>query len=237
MTYFVVCHSRKGGVGKSTLASELAYTLGAVLVDLEHDGGGVTRKWGYRPQERLKIPIIDAVQSGRPPRPLTGVKKPRLVPGHPDLYDRHPSEDQMADALTAWGEAWEAEWVVVDTHPGASPHTHGALSVANIVLAPTPLRTSDLDATEQLINEMPDYPLVISPTMIPPTPPAREIARLAQLVDGTPIQVAPPIPNALHVGTRTKRIAITAEDPPVKSLRNFATSISETAEFLREYVR
>lgn len=35
----VVCHSRKGGVGKSLLAYELAYLLDAVLVDLEHDGG------------------------------------------------------------------------------------------------------------------------------------------------------------------------------------------------------
>ena len=237
MTYFVVCHTRKGGVGKSTLAYELAYTLGAVLVDLEHDGGGVTKKWGYRPEDRQRIPLLDAISANRTPKPLTGFKKPRLIPNHPELYDRPPGQDEMADALTMWGENWDTDWVVVDTHPGASPHTHGALSIAHVVLAPSPLRTSDLDATEQLVNEMPDYPLVISPTMIPASPPARLIARLAKIVEGTPVQVGPPVPNASGVGTRSKRIAITAEDPPAKALRPFADAIAETATFLKEYVK
>lgn len=39
MTNIIVCHSRKGGVGKTTLAYELAWLLDAVLVDLESDGG------------------------------------------------------------------------------------------------------------------------------------------------------------------------------------------------------
>lgn len=39
MAKILVSHSRKGGVGKSTLSYELAYRLDAVLVDLEHDRG------------------------------------------------------------------------------------------------------------------------------------------------------------------------------------------------------
>jgi hypothetical protein len=38
----------KGGVGKTTLAYELAYLLDAPLVDLDWDAGGASRKWGYR---------------------------------------------------------------------------------------------------------------------------------------------------------------------------------------------
>ena len=49
---FVVCHSRKGGVGKTTLAYELAWLLGAPLVDLEWEGGSASRKWGYRYEDR-----------------------------------------------------------------------------------------------------------------------------------------------------------------------------------------
>lgn len=236
MAKIIVCHSRKGGVGKTTMAYELAYELDAVLVDLEYDGGGATGKWGDRPLDRARIPILDAIRTGKTPKPLNGFKKPRLVPGHPDLYDQAPSEDAMADALVQWAGEWDTEWVVVDTHPGATTQAHGALSVANVVLAPTPLRKLDLDATEQLVDELADYPLVISPTMVPAAPPGTMIDRLARMIDGTPVQVAPPVPHAARVGTRTKRIAITAEEPPAKPLRAFAAAITDTAKFLQEYV-
>jgi chromosome partitioning protein len=48
MTKIVSVHSRKGGVGKTTMAYELAWLLGGVLVDLEWDDGSATRQWGYR---------------------------------------------------------------------------------------------------------------------------------------------------------------------------------------------
>jgi chromosome partitioning protein len=237
VTAIVVCHSRKGGVGKSFVAYELAYLLGAVLVDLEHDGGGVTTKWGYRPQDHPRARLLEAFEPGAPaPRPMRGFKKPTLVPGHPDLYDHQPDAATMADALTRWGKEWSTDWIVVDTHPGASPAAHGALSVANIVLAPTALRTAELDATAELVREIPDYPLVIVPNFVPTTPPAPEIQRLRGMIDGTPVQVAPPIPTALHVGTRKKRIAITAEDPPAKSLRKVAAALTNLSTFVKEYV-
>ncbi|MBR7194631.1 MULTISPECIES: ParA family protein [Gordonia] len=237
MAKIVVHHSRKGGVGKSTGAYELAYLLDAVLVDFEHDGGGVTGKWGYRPLERLRIPILDAFESGRTPRPLKGHGKPRLVPGHPDLYDQMPQHEVVADALERWAKDWDTEWVVVDTHPGISPAAFGALSVAHAVIVPTPLRNLDLTATEELINDMPDYPLIISPTMIPPVPPEAELRRLAKAVEGTPVQVGPPVPRAVAVERRTKRIAITSENPPAKALQPVAEAYEETAKFVQEYVR
>ncbi|WP_084051808.1 ParA family protein, partial [Mycobacterium avium] len=164
MAAIAVCHSRKGGVGKSFIAYELATLLGAVLVDLEHDGGGVTTKWGYRPQDHPRARLLDALEPGAAaPRPLRGFKKPALVPGHPDLYDHQPDATTMADALTKWAQEWDTDWIIVDTHPGASPAAHGALAVANIVLAPTALRTAELDATAELVNEIADYPLVIVP--------------------------------------------------------------------------
>lgn len=236
-TNIAVCHSRKGGVGKSFLAYELAYLLDAVLVDLEHDGGGVTAKWGYRPQDHPRSRLLDALEAGAAaPRPLRGFKKPDLIPGHPDLYDHQPDANTMADALTKWASDWGKPWIVVDTHPGASPAAHGALAVANIVLAPTALRTAELDATAELVNEAADYPLVIVPNFVPTTPPAAEIQRLRSIIANTPVQVAPPIPTALHVGTRKKRIAITAEAPPAKSLQKVAAALTDLSTFVKEYV-
>ncbi len=100
--------------------------------------------------------------------------KARLVPGHPDLADSLPVRTRWPRPCSS-GARMDTDWIVVDTHPGAGPHTHGALSVANVVIAPCPLRTLDLDATEQLVHEMPDYPVVIVPNMVPRIPSAAEI--------------------------------------------------------------
>ncbi len=237
VTNYLVCHSRKGGVGKTTLAYELGYLLEAVLVDLEFDGGSATLKWGYEPKDRTRIPILDALQANRVPKPLKGFRKADLVPGHPLLGTELPDEDAMAEALLKWGSAWEKPWVVVDTHPGASPHTNGALSIANVVVVPAPLKESEMKALESLAEEMADYPLVLVPMMVPPVPPAKYIKQLTSIVAGTPIQVAPPVPYATAVERRTKRMAITSEPRPAKDVSKVEEALRGVAEFVREYVK
>lgn len=232
----IVCHSRKGGVGKSTIAYELAWLLDAPLIDLDWEDGGVSRTWGCRWENRSKAPLLDALAKGTTPRLSTGFRKPDLVPSHPDFELNQPSADEMGDAIVKWAGEWGREWVVVDTHPGATDATNGALSVAHVVVAPVPLATKDLNATEQLVRELADYPVILVPNKIPPTPPAAEIRRLTALVKGTPVRVGPPIPHALAVGTRKIRMAITSEDPPGRSLRPVATAMRHMAEFVKEYV-
>ena len=127
--------------------------------------------------------------------------------------------------------------MVVDTHPGATEAVNGALSIANVVVTPVPLRSSDLDGTEHMVKELADYPVVLVPNFVPPVAPAAEVRRLRRIVDGTPVQVGPLIPAALAVGTRKKRMAITSEDPPGKPLRPVAEALNLVANFVREYVR
>lgn len=116
---------RKGGVGKSTLAYELAWLLEAPLVDLEWDEGCVSRAWGYRHEERSTAPLLTALAKGITPRLLHGFRKPDLLPGHPDLAIVQPSEENMAAALTQWAGEWGREWVVIDSYPGASSSARG----------------------------------------------------------------------------------------------------------------
>jgi len=236
MAKIIVCHSRKGGVGKSTIAYELAWLLAAPLIDLDWEDGGVSRTWGYRWEERSKAPLLDALARGTAPRLLTGFQKPDLVPSHPDFELNQPTADDMADAIVKWAGEWGRDWIVVDTHPGATEATNGALSVAHAVVAPVPLATKDLNGTEQLVRELADYPVILIPNKIPPTPPAAEIKRLTRIVRGTPVQVGPPIPQALAVGTRKKRMAITSEHPPARSLRPVAAAMKSVAQFVKEYV-
>ena len=122
-------------------------------------------------------------------------------------------------------------------HPsGASPAAHGALAWPTSCWPDCATRTAELDATAELVNEAADYPLVIVPNFVPTTPPAAEIQRLRSIIANTPVQVAPPIPTALHVGTRKKRIAITAEAPPAKSLQKSRPRFTDLRH-LREGVR
>ena len=196
----------------------------------------MTKKWGYRPQDRIRIPVLDALESGRTPRPIKGQKKPLLVPGHPDFYDQMPDSDAVADALERWARDWDTDWVIVDTHPGISPAAHGALQVAHAVVVPTPLRILEMNALEELVDDMADYPVIVSPSMVPPTPPAKPFARLREIVDGTQVQVSPPIPLSTPVATRTRRTAMCADTTPGKRLQPVVEAFEMTAKFLRQYV-
>lgn len=236
MANLVTVHSRKGGVGKSTISYELAALWDAVLVDLDWEEGGVTRSWGYRWQDRMKSPVLAAIESDRTPKPLKGFRKPLLLPSHPDYVDTLPEAEMMADLLTGWMGEWRSEYIVVDTHPGATGATNGALSVANVVVTPVELTEKCLNATEAMISELADYPLVLIPNKVSRYPPAKEIKRLRRIVSGTPVQVGPFLPLAPAVGERSKRMAITAEDKPAKRLSQFAAGMRDIAEFLKEYV-
>ncbi len=233
MTRIVTVAARKGGVGKTTLAYELAWLLGAPLVDLEFDDGSATRMWGYRHETRLRAPMLDALESGRIPRLLSGYHKPDLVPCHPDFQLNQPAPDEMADTLARWAGEWGREFMVVDTHGGGSASGDGALAAASVVVVPTPLKTKDLNATEGMVREMPDYPLVIVPNMVPRVPGAAEIRRLGAIVAGTPIAVTEPVPFVRGVEIRKKRVAITSEDPMPKAYEAFAASLHSLAGFVK----
>ena len=226
--------ARKGGVGKTTIAYELAYVLGAPLVDLEFSNGSATRAWGYRHESRVGSPLLDAIESGEAPRLINGAKKPPLVPGHPDFEANQPDPEMMRDLLIEWAEQWGSESVVVDIPGGATPAGYGAIAAASTVLVPSPLATKELNALEEMIRDMADYPLVVVPNMIPRVPRAVEIKRLSELVEDTSVGVATPIPFVKGIGTRMKRVAITSEAPTPRAYIEFVEAIRSLADGIRE---
>jgi len=86
-----------------------------------------------------------------------------------------------------------------------------------------------------MVKEMADYPLVLVPNMVPRVPPAAEIDRLRRMVEGTPVQVAGPIPLVSAVGTRKKRVAMTSENPPAKAIQPVVNALHSLADFVRAY--
>ncbi len=226
----------KGGVGKTTLAYELAYLLDAPLVDLDWNRGSSTRRWGFRPEARVRAPLIDAVTSGQTPALVAGKgRKPDLLPGHPDFAEHQPPDEEMADLLAKWAGEWGHDFTVVDTHPGAASAGHGAMAAANVVVVPVVLATNELNALEETLEDVPDYPLLLVPNMVERSVPRAELKRLRRMVEDSQTQVGPVVPLYRPLRTRKRHAALCAEQPTPVAARNFVAGLRQVADAVRSY--
>jgi cellulose biosynthesis protein BcsQ len=120
----------KGGVGKSTLSTQVASALGGVLIDLE-PWGAATTWWAGSHATALwqsvdGSPVLRAIASGKAPRPRRGdAGRPWLVPSHEELLSLGHGQSNTAAATSAW--AWTAEGqpaLMVPTHRGPRQLAH-----------------------------------------------------------------------------------------------------------------
>jgi chromosome partitioning protein len=225
----------KGGVGKTTLALELAYVLNAPLVDFEWDSGGASRRWGYRHERSTTRPLLDALDHARTPKPLVGHRKADLVPGHPDLSHADLTAENVATALGKWAAEWGRPWVVVDTHPGGFAPTLGAMAAADVVVVPTPLRSGELDALDGMLDEASDYPLLIVPTMVPRSPSASLNRRLWEMAQRYDVPLGPVLSWYADLGERQQRIALTSLEPTPARWIRYVNELRAVAEAVRSY--
>jgi len=222
----------KGGDGKSTIARELAYLVGGVLVDFDWDLGCSTRSLGYRHEQRMSAPLIDALEKGSTPSPLRWRRKPDLVPSHPDFVHAQPDPEEGADALARWAKEWQQP-VVVDTHPGGCDSTYAALKAADVIVVPAVLVKESLNALEGMLNELTDYPLLVIPYQIKsPTSWARK--RLADLTKQYDIPVGPPVHHYGWIEKRTLNLAICSE-PIAKRAEPFVREMDRVVDAVINY--
>jgi chromosome partitioning protein len=236
MTAIITVSAAKGGVGKTTLAYELAAALEAPLVDLDWDAGGATRMWGLDPTATSRAPLLDALEAGpegRPPRARRRPNQPALVPSHPDLSASRIEADLVADCLQAWAEAADSRFLVIDTHPGANALTDGALAAADVVVVPTALGMRELAALEQNLTELAEHRVVLVPTMVPPVPPKRLVDRLAGLAAGR-CTVAPPVSEHRWLRRRLRRSALVLQPNPGERVRIAAAEYRAVADVVKE---
>ncbi len=227
----VTVAAAKGGVGKTTLAYELAAALDGVLVDLDWDLGGATRMWGYDPRAHRRAPLLDVLEAGpdaKPPTPRSRAHQPSLVPSHRDLAASSIDETLVADCLASWTAAWGDRVVVVDTHPGANPLTDGAIQVADLVVIPVVLGSREMDALEGMLDDFHEYRLLFAPNMVPRVPPRRLFDQLKGLVNGFP--VAPPISDHRWLRRRLRRAALTLQPNPGEQVRQAAAEFTALAQ-------
>ncbi len=228
MAKIVTVAAYKGGVGKTTLALELAQLLDAPLVDLDWDLGGATNRWGYRPG--ATSPLLDALESGKVPRLRKGRGKPDLLPGDRLFEANQPEAAALAEALEKWAAAWERPYVVVDTHPGGSPATLGAMQAAHVVVTPTVLAAAELDGLQGLLEEAADYPLLVVPNKVARVPDRRMTERLQALVSRYDLPVAPLVSEHRRLPRRTGRMTISALDPVPQTWKQYAEELAAVGQ-------
>ena len=236
MARIITVAAAKGGVGKTTIAYELAAALNGVLVDLDWDQGNATRMWGFNATAFKRSPLLDALEAG----PGSGViptirrhaRQPALVPGHPDLATMEVPGALVGECLQEWAEAWTEDYVVVDTHPGMDPLTDGAMSVSDVVVVPVVMKTKEMDALDGMLTEYRNHPLLLAPNMVRTRVAGRWIDRLERVAGSLPI--AEPITEYGWIGTRLRRAAITLEPNPGANLRRAADEFRQLAARVAE---
>lgn len=236
MHAIITVAAHKGGVGKTTLAYEIAAALDGVLLDLDWDAGGATRMWGIDPTAARRVPLLDALErgpDGTPPRVRRRVGQPAIIPSHPDLSASRIDPDLVADCLTAWVTAGIARHLVVDTHPGANPLTDGAIAAADLVVMPVILGVREMAALAQGLDELAGHRVLVVPTMVPPVPPRRMVDQLAALTAGR-CAVAPPISEHRWLRRRLRRAAIVRQRNPGVRVQAAAAEFTQLAATIRE---
>ena len=95
-----------------------------------------------------------------------------------------------------------------------------------------------MEALEGMLDELPDYPLLIAPNKVPATPPASETNKLRRLVEGTPgVRVAPPVSDYRWLRTRKIRRAVTSYEVEPARVQPLAAEIRAVADAVRSYGR
>lgn len=224
----------KGGVGKTELAKEIAWLLDGVLIDFDWDRGGVSRAWGYRHETRTNAPLLDAIEAGRTPRPLSGgAYRADLVPSHPDWGDNQPDPEQLTEHLERWSRQWQRP-VIVDTHPGGGYATYGAIAASHVIVVPVVLETRALEALEGMADELRSYPLLVIPNMINAAP--RPMIEWLQRISETyTVPVGPPIGNYSWLRQRRYRMAVAARRPVPAKNRQFVSEITAVTRAVVRY--
>lgn len=223
----LVVFSYKGGVGKSTLAKELAQILDAILVDLDWDEGNVSRDLGFKHETRVGAPLLDAIEKGRVPTVIKGgPHRPDFVPCHPDFVVTQPRADKMTELLIQWAEFWGrpengGRVVVVDCHPGGSDTAAaGAMAAANLLITPVELGRQEMAAAEGSVRDLIGYRLLLVPNKVGISPPGWLIDWLERISKEMKVPVAPAISEYKWLKTRQRKMPISAQSPvPARSRR------------------
>lgn len=226
-TRIVAVSAYKGGVGKTTVAMELAGALGAILVDCDWDRGGASGTWGAAPSDGR---LLRALLRDSPPRPLRRPGRPDLVPSSPALAEWIGDPAIVASRLRDWAEAWGRP-VVIDTHPGAVPMTDAAWAAADVVVVPVGIAWPELRALEGLLAERATaFTLILAPNCVRDRAVIRpQLKALVNMARTYGVAVAPPIGDYPWLPRRRRRSALVLSPNPGRAVAAAAADFRSLA--------
>ena len=148
----IVVANNKGGVGKTTIASQIVYSLAAkghsvIAVDLDSQRN-LTSSF-----ENIAVvgDALDMVIDGKPVLAELGAGQIGLVAGHKDLQAQN-SDDVMANVSNAPTMSKGADFCIIDTPPSFGEVVYGALVGGDYLLVPMELKKYSIDGIETVLE-------------------------------------------------------------------------------------
>lgn len=151
----IACYSPKGGVGRSTLATNLAISLHratgreTILVDGAFHLGDLDLMLGLQLQQGIASVLAGSRLDGALALHPTGIKLLGWTRG-----DRHIKADKLK-SLLLWLKQRDC-WVVVDTHPGMPETNRTILAQADRTFVPLGLDVTQIRALQRDLTELQD---------------------------------------------------------------------------------
>lgn len=148
----IVIANNKGGVGKTTIASQLAFFLSdagfsVVAVDLD-DQCNLT---SVMHEQQVIGSALDMITTGEAPSFESEAGKLFLIKGHKDIPISTDDTllQQTAQAISALEGA---DFCIIDTPPKFSAVVYGALLAADFMLTPIELKKFAIDGIEAVLK-------------------------------------------------------------------------------------
>lgn len=148
----IIIANNKGGVGKTTIASQLVYSLSArghsvIGVDLDSQ-----RNFTGSFEDVMDLGnALELVTKGAPVEADLNAGDIGILSGHKDLLAQN-SDDVLVNVRNGLLESCGADFCVIDTPPGFSEVVYGALLGSDHLLVPIELKKFSLDGIEGVLE-------------------------------------------------------------------------------------
>jgi len=148
----IVIANNKGGVGKTTTASQLAYYLmraghSVIAVDLD----GQRNRTSARQGARIGGNALEMIEQRKAPEFTLAPGELVLIEGERDVPVAADDEG-LRSAVEVLGGLGGAEFCIIDTPPAFTGLVYGALISADFMLAPIELKRFSLDGVEAVLR-------------------------------------------------------------------------------------
>ena len=223
----------KGGVGKTTIAYELAAALDGVMVDLDFHGGGATNLWGFDSRSARRAPLLDALVEAACHGPSSGRTGHRWCP--PIRTSALPSwTPTRSPTRSSVGDRRAPRPIIVDTHPGAHFTTDGALQAADLVVVPVPPSRRAIAAVREMLYEHSGFRIVLVPNMVSRSPREWWLQALEGFAEDPLVHLAPAITLHPWLNDRLLTTPVVAQTRPGRRTEHAASQFRAVASHIAQ---